>query len=89
MPQPKAEFVDEEHCELCGGISPGEREAFRANLDWIRLRGDDGETMCKKCFLTFWRNLGFRVTDNDLPGQPRKLTLVRRNKAGDDSPTEE
>lgn len=89
MPQPDTDFVAEDHCELCGGLSPDEREVFRANLDRIRLRDDDAETICKKCFLAFWRNLGFPVTDDDLPGQPRKLTLVRQNKAGDDKSPDE
>jgi hypothetical protein len=86
--EPNAGFVDEDHCELCGGIPPGEREAFRANLDRIRLHGDD-ETICKACFVAFWRNLGLPVSDEDPPedqGRPRKLILVRRNKVNDDNP---
>jgi hypothetical protein len=32
-----SDFVDEEHCALCSRMWPGEREAFRANLDTLPL----------------------------------------------------
>jgi hypothetical protein len=51
---------DEEDCVLCGGIAPGEREAFRADLD--RLPLDDVELICDACLMAFWRNL---VSDDE------------------------
>ena len=71
------DFVDEEQCELCGGIPVDEREAFRANLDRMRLRRDD-ERICKACLVAFWRNFGFPVRDYDLPEDDERRLVLRR-----------
>jgi hypothetical protein len=57
-----ADFISEEHCSLCAHMWRSEREAFRANLDMLRL--DEGP-ICTACLIAFWRNMGLPVRDGN------------------------
>ncbi len=55
------ESVSEDQCALCSRVRPGERAAFRANLDRIPLK----EAICDACLMAWARNVGFPVPDDD------------------------
>jgi hypothetical protein len=53
------DVVSEDQCVLCSGLRPSEREGFRSDLCKIPLR----EPVCAACTMTFFRNIGFPVSD--------------------------
>jgi hypothetical protein len=55
------DVVSEDKCVLCSGLRPSERAAFRSNLYEIPLR----KPVCDACTITFFRNIGFPVSDDE------------------------
>jgi hypothetical protein len=55
------DVVREDQCVLCSGLRPSERAAFRSNLYQIPLR----KPVCDACTITFARNIGFPVRDDE------------------------
>jgi hypothetical protein len=70
------DFASESDCSVCSKWPEKHREWRRLRIDKIPIPGL--KPVCKRCFVSFWRNIGFPLSDED--GEEAERLLLKQEE---------